>query len=62
MAAPLPRYAVQSFEHMGRKFVKGEAFDLHDEMVELRPDLFTTDPPKKSKPATADTPNKETPS
>lgn len=66
MAAPLPRYALLSFEHMGRKFTKGEAFDLHDEMVELRPDLFTAhpedvDPPLKTKPAKADTPNKETP-
>jgi len=60
MAAALPRYALVSFEHLGRKVVKGDALDLHDELVELRPDLFTTDSPKK-KPATADTPSKETP-
>lgn len=59
--AALPRYALVSFVHLDRVFTEGDEFDLHDEMVELRPDLFTTDPPKKQKnAATADTSNKET--
>jgi glycerol-3-phosphate cytidylyltransferase-like family protein len=50
MPAPLPRYALVSFTHYDDHVVKGHEYDLHHPMVELRPDLFTTEPPEtKSK-------------
>lgn len=45
MPAALPRYALVSFVHHHHKVHAGDEFDLHHELVELRPDLFTTEPP-----------------
>jgi hypothetical protein len=50
MPAPLPRYALESFvdEPLGLHVKKGDEFAIHDPIVELRPDLFTTDKPAKA--------------
>jgi hypothetical protein len=51
MTAALPRYATVGFIHLDRHVHKGEEVDAHDELVALRPDLFTTEPPKPAKAA-----------
>jgi hypothetical protein len=56
MPAALPRYALVSFNHFDRVIKAGDELELHDPLVEARPDLFTTDPPKKSKKTSGDTP------
>lgn len=48
------RYAKVSFTHLDRKFHEGDEVELHDPMVEARPDLFSRTAPKpaaKAKPA-----------
>lgn len=45
----LPRYALHSFTHLDMHVKKGEEVDLHHPLVELRPDLFTTEAPEKPK-------------